>query len=379
MTEDDATTAEQPTDTLAAEPAPAAPSTIVLPAPEAWNPILATTVAKTTPAPATCPAGTDPNVAGPIDQQRPHPGWVGNLAAAFDQHTGRIVYVDEQGETWTFDVCANRWHHMSPTGSPWYQADPYDPPGTPDGIPGSLVYDADSDVTVALGYEGVAVYDANTNTWTRMSHDTVSVDDGWFWPQGPVYDPISGLILTTHRGESGSSSDLWAYDVDTNTWSTIGTIPGALRRRSTSWATRRRSTDSSSSGSPNREPTTALLDPRTGETTVISTETPAYGYGFGTAVYGPAGDTVYVKDAESRRTRLCGFDTTSLTWTCTTAPETMPVKYSVFAAAVGDPINNRLVLINGVYDDYWVSADDDVWAIDLDSGEWTQILEPTSP
>jgi len=38
---------------------------------------------------------------------------------------------------------------------------------------------------------------------------------------------------------------------------------------------------------------------------------------------------------------------------------------------VDDPINNRLVLINGG----WGSSADDVWAIDLGTGEWIQLLE----
>jgi hypothetical protein len=45
---------------------------------------------------------------------------------------------------------------------------------------------------------------------------------------------------------------------------------------------------------------------------------------------------------------------------------------------VGDPINQRLILINGVGGAWWSEAMDDVWAIDLDNGEWTQLLEPSS-
>jgi hypothetical protein len=93
------------------------------------------------------------------------------------------------------------------------------------------------------------------------------------------------------------------------------------------------------------------------------------------AVYGPAGDTVYVSEYDGR-VALCGFNTASLTWACTKAPETVPT-YPAFAAAVGDPINNRLILINGVYGDWWSSATGNVWAIDLDAGEWTQILAPS--
>ena len=44
------------------------------------------------------------------------------------------------GETWTFDVCTNEWTQMSPTG---------DIAGE---LSAGLVYDADSDLTVAFGY-----------------------------------------------------------------------------------------------------------------------------------------------------------------------------------------------------------------------------------
>ncbi len=352
--------AEPSTTTAVAEPstttAVSGPSTSV-----SWNPILATTVAKTAPPAATCPTGSAPNVAGSIDQQRPRPGWVGNLAAAFDRHTGRIVYVDRKGETWTFDVCANEWHQVNPTGAPVGE------------LSAGLVYDVDSDATVALGYEHISVYDANTNTWTQPNNDTIGFADGRIVPTGAAYDSASGLILTTHISPSGSW-DLWAYDVDTNTWSTIGTIPVDIRQLD--FLGYSQTIDRFIIvGSVDGEPATVLLDPRTGETTIVSTDSPGVDLGWPGAVYGPADDTVFVSDREGRFA-LCGFDTASLTWTCEKAPEAVPSKYDVFAAAVGDPINNRLVLINGVYGDWWSSAADDVWAIDLDTDEWTRILEP---
>ncbi len=360
------------TTTAVAEPstttAVAEPSTSV-----SWNPILATTVAKTAPPAATCPTGSDPSVAGSIDQQRPHPGWVGSLAAAFDLHAGRIVYVDQQGETWTFDVCANRWDQMNPNGSPADPADLIDAAGRPSGVLGSLVYDADSDVTVALNGGYTAVYDANTNTWTRNSTDDSINPFG-----GAVYDPASGLILTTRT--SSESWDLWAYDVDTNTWSAIGTIPGDIPTSHVlDFLGYSQTIDRFIIvGYVDREPATVLLDPRTGETTIVSTDTPTVNLGWPGAVYGQADDTVFVSEFDGGFA-LCGFDTASLAWTCEKAPVTVPSFYYPFVAAVGDPINDRLVLINGIYGEWWSSAADDVWAIDLDTGEWAQILAPASP
>jgi hypothetical protein len=98
------------------------------------------------------------------------------------------------------------------------------------------------------------------------------------------------------------------------------------------------------------------------------------------AVFGPADDTVYVSESSGGfgGFGLCGFDTATLTWTCAEALETVPGIYFQFAAVVGDSIGNRVVLINGIYGDWWSMAVDDVWAIDLDTGEWAQVLAPSS-
>jgi hypothetical protein len=365
--------------TIPVESSPlASPDTTVLSAPESWNPILTTTHAKATPPAATCPAGTDPNIAGLIGQQRPHPGWVGNLTAAFDEHSGRIVYVDQKGETWTFDVCTNLWHQMNPTGSPADHSALFDAAGGPSGVLGPLVYDVDSDVIIALNFGYVAVYSANNNTWTRNTGD-----EGEEWIingfGGAVYDPESGLILTTHMlaDDPPGPAQRWglkAYDVDTNTWSTIGTIPGDIEQLDFlgySQAIDRFIIV----GFVDLQPVTVLLDPRTGETTLIFTETPTVDLGWPSAVYGPADDTVYVSSHDGRFT-LCRLNTVSLTWTCSKGPEALPSSYyTAFAAALGDPINDRLVLINGLYGSFWSSTVDDVWAIDLDTGAWIQLLE----
>ena len=51
-------------------------------------------------------------------------------------------------------------------------------------------------------------------------------------------------------------------------------------------------------------------------------------------------------------------------------------KYAAFAAMVGDPINDRLVLVHGVYGDFWGLSDDGVWAVALDTGETIELLAP---
>ena len=65
-------------------------------------------------------------------------GWRG-MRLAFDRRAGKLVALagdDSSVETWTFDVCTNTWTRMHPNQEP--------PPGT-----GQLVYDVDSDLTIA--------------------------------------------------------------------------------------------------------------------------------------------------------------------------------------------------------------------------------------
>ena len=172
-----------------------------------WSPILSTTKARSAPAAATCPEGSNPNAPGPIDQARPGDGPWSNQAAVFDTYQGRIVYVDEASETWTFDVCTNIWRAM-------------DPAFVPDAAhlgEGQLVYDIDSDRTIAFGTRNVYAYDAAANTWTRRGSPD-GRDPRAAWP-GAVYDPISGLVLV--QFDDGM---LVAYDVDTDTWTEIGVI-----------------------------------------------------------------------------------------------------------------------------------------------------------
>ncbi len=337
------------------------PPTSPIPPSGAWDPILSTTSAKTAPPAATCPAGTDPAAPGPVDQERPDPRWVTNVAAAFDRHTGRIVYVDVRGATWTFDVCTNTWEFMNPEGAPYAdRSDLLDARGQGSGVLGDLVYDADSDRTIAFG-SVLAVYDANTNTWTQPRPDPANLATG----RGPaVYDPVTGLIITT--GDEG----LLAYDVDTNTWTVIGPIihEDLLVGDFLGYSPE---IDRLIFVQPDH---TRLIDPRTGESTLVVTDSPYINLVWPSEVHGSAADTVYVTqhwDGDLINFRICGFDTVNLAWTsCVDVPEDVEGQHYVFSAMVGDPINNRLVLINGG----WGNSIDDVWSVDLDTGEWIQLV-----
>ena len=100
-----------------------------------------------------CPPGSTPDKPGPVAQARPPEG-----PMVFDRESGRIVLVgqpeDGGTETWAFDVCTNTWTRMRPDREP--------PPGT-----GQLVYDVDSDLTIASDGARMWAYDLEADTWTE--------------------------------------------------------------------------------------------------------------------------------------------------------------------------------------------------------------------
>jgi hypothetical protein len=350
--------------------------------PDAWDPILATTKAKAAPPAATCPPGSDPNSPGIVGQERPDPGYAGNQAAAFDRHTGRIVYVDAANETWTFDVCTNTWQQMNPTGSP----ERY--PG------GVLVYDADSDRVISLRSTSSSVYDPNTNTWTPISDREAMPGDhptGSWIVNGAVYDPVSGLVLAQHDQLGIDLTVLSAYDVDTDRWTRVGPLEDQAWRNLIGYAPQ---TDrlifagygrSGGSGGSIGDDTgdrhyfdgpPLVVDPRTGTATATEQGASIMG-GYTVISYAAGTDTALVQTWPDNQ--ICWFDPRSLTWdNCLEADYPPDVEGQGFGPMVGDPINNRLVFINPG----WNPDSDEslpVWAVDLDTGEWTQLLAPPTP
>jgi len=357
--------------------------------PEVWDPILSTTAANTAPAAATCPEGSDPDNPGIVDQARPNPGYAGNQAAAFDRHTGRIVYVDAANETWTFDVCTNTWEQMNPTG-------------TPERYPGGLlVYDADSDRVISLRSTSSSVYDPNANTWTRISDREAMPGDhptGSWMVNGAVYDPVSGLVLAQHDQLGIQLSVLSAYDVDTDRWTRVGALDGQPWRNLVAYSTQ---TDQlifpgyggAGGGGMGMGDDTGdrhysdgpplVVDPRTG-TALATGRGASISGGYSVISYAADTDTAYVQTWPNEE--ICWFDPGALTWDNCFESSDYPtdVARQGFSAMVGDPINNRLVLINpqGVWEpsvDGLPPSVSAVWAVDLDTGEWTQLLAPPTP
>jgi len=333
---------------------------------EAWNPILASTRAKTSPPAAMCPAGTNPDAPGPEDQDRPgRPPW-NNQAAVFDRHTGRVVYVDDVAETWTFDVCNNIWQKMTPEQVPFAAGDWY--------IRGELVYDVDSDRTISFGDGVIAVYNASTNTWTQRDKPPEYLARPSL---GAIYDPVSGLVIVQMPNVG-----LVAYNVDTDEWTRVGTVRCAPYQEydpNTGEWTPAEPVDCF----PNLVGYDAatdrlvllrfqadglLVDARSGKTSVLDVDGSLAGGGFGRFYYATSSDTVKFQSGGD----ICQLDATNPDGkTCITHPVG---PRDVFEAMVGDPINHRIVLISSYCCGMNGETSDDVWAIDFDASEWTELL-----
>lgn len=325
----------------------------------AWNPILTETVAGVTPQAATCPFGAIPDLPGLIDQDRPGEGPWGNQAGVFDTHAGRIVFLDEGGETWTFDVCSNTWERMEPHGVL---------PGRNVGV---LVYDVDSDRTIAFGPAGVSVYNASTNSWSLRSGPLDMSFEG-FW-LGSVYDPITGLVLTVT-----TEGALTAYDVDTDTWTEVGRIIEAREITSEGqtqtvvpgflvgyMAETDRLVFLGFDGAPFQDEG-GLLNPRTGGTAPINPPVGGVRGGFGSFGYATGGETAYVYGSG-----VCRLDPIGLVWDCNAASRQMEGS----SAMVFDPINNRIVVISNSCCTWpGTTVTDGVYAIDFTAGHRIELL-----
>jgi N-acetylneuraminic acid mutarotase len=155
-------------------------------------------------------------------------------AIAYDAESGLIVVfggLGEQGytdETWAYDAITNTWADMAPAKHPT------------DVECASFVYDEQSDLTVLYGStkrgygsaprEGwLWAYDVDSNTWTELE-----ITGGPEVPPAYVrgfYDPASDRIVyfggaaPDARSGDEASNEVWAYDVDSNSWTELAPNP----------------------------------------------------------------------------------------------------------------------------------------------------------
>jgi hypothetical protein len=382
---------DAPTVTPVATPAPTAP-----PTPPAGTPPPRVAVS-IGPVP-TCPPGSTPDTPGPVDQARPYglSGMAGLGRMAFDRRAGRLVALagdlTSPVETWTFDVCTNSWTRMHPD---------QEPPGGTYG----LVYDVDSDVTIATGWsqkligERMWAYDLEANTWTEKG-DGPPIDTGLRF-----YDAVSGHVVAL--GDDGDDDTvgmaLWSYEVETDAWTPI---PQADRLavgphyeffaydasvdRLVAYTRACPYCDNVDNPSPPRWARTWLFDLRTGTWSGTSAvaqpdfnaglwgHVPAIAYdeaGERTVILGQGHAAAYDATADRWETLYGGSIAEDWWAACGIRPECRQLHFMVY-----DPVNERLM----VYGGFLTAAEpevelDDILAFDTRTREWTVLLEASQP
>ena len=314
---------------------------------------------------ATCPPESTPDEPGPVEQARPPAG-----STAFDRDSGRIVLVagtDAGVETWTFDVCTNTWTRMHPD---------QEPPGA-----GGLVYDVDSDATLALsGASRVWAYDLEADSWTEKGLPP----GGSPGLELRFYDPVSGLVVAT--GDDGDPNapdlELWSYDVETDTWTPIRQ---ANRLPVDPWDyVYDASVDrlvAYDPGGRSGGARTWLFDLRTGTWSGTAAVTPQFAFGW----IGPPPPAIAYDEAAERTVmagqgcRVVAYDAAADRWETLFAPALeAATECRDGQQIIYDPVNERLVAHGGtVYTTCMPEAPDDMWAFDLATRSWTLVVRPT--
>src|SRR5439155_1602023 len=157
-------------------------------------------------------------------------GWMGNVAPmrrqgsgmAYDSHADRVVLFggyNEAGsfsdDTWTYDFNTNTWANMEPAAGPLARRLP------------AMAYDSDSDRVILFGgygwggnYDDTWAYDFNTNNWPNLN--PVSKLPTRLY-HAMAYDSQSDrVILVGGYTQSGQPDyDIWAYDFNANTWTSM--------------------------------------------------------------------------------------------------------------------------------------------------------------
>jgi N-acetylneuraminic acid mutarotase len=134
------------------------------------------------------------------------------------------------GDTWTYDYNANQWMLMAPQESPsprhFFE----------------MAYDSESDRIILWGGRPVSdsadvkvwAYDYDTDTWTSLERS--SGPRRRFAYHRMVYHPNSDRIIMFGGFEPRRTFDgflidqTWAYDFNTNTWTELTPVPGPTAR-----------------------------------------------------------------------------------------------------------------------------------------------------
>jgi hypothetical protein len=336
-----------------------------------------------------CPTNTDPDAPGPADQARPRLEMTSGVAV--DTDTGVIVAVEivpgssaeSSTRTWIFDLCNNTWREPTPATEPTLQ------PRT------RLVYDPATRLTVAFGPENGSLwtYSTTANTWTEVAAELSHPAETELWNLTDLaYDPASESILL----RDSDRLELWAYRPGSNTWTALE--QGEVVPTEAGW---QEAADGSRAhyhsllafdeergdlvlvllGDAMTRGQTWTYDPREGIWTRGAAGPPPLNTGYveaGTEVAYDvaAGRTVVFSDGY-----LGIYDATADEWQGYTSLPGWPTPGDTGPLArmghalVYDPFNERVLLLGGSYrgeDDF--HAGDDVWALDIETMEWLELL-----
>lgn len=324
---------------------------------------------------ATCPSGSHPDQPGPVDQARPPT--MSLPSAVIDEQSGVMVALADTARngsrTWTFDLCTNTWQRMEPEREP------------PDDYP-TMIYDRDSDRTLAVGFDSVWSYDVETDAWTEHGRPPQSAR------YHLAYHDSSGLVVA-HTVDSFSRTydlDLWAYDLDTDTWTSIAqSSPLEVGGSSSPLLVYDPSVDrfvvymgDNCSGFGPYDgcgsEQTWIFDQHTGTWSREDTVTPEVPLGYG--AFG--GESTF--DESTQRVVVFNFgiliahDARAQEWEVVS--DRGPFSRSGHVIAF-DPVNQRLVMTGGearVLSEmpYW-EARNDVYAFNTRTGEWITLLDQT--
>lgn len=125
---------------------------------------------------------------------------------------GNTAYQGHQDDTWTFNVTANTWTELSPTGNPDRLKWP------------SMTYDSVNQKCILFGGQigdnavnRTWIYDAQLNTWLRRYPDEAP------WVRintGLVFDSINNvtILFAGWSVDAVQYDDTWAYSYESNVW-----------------------------------------------------------------------------------------------------------------------------------------------------------------
>jgi hypothetical protein len=372
---------------------------------------------------AQCPPGSTPDQPGPADQAA-RPGWH-IVGSAMDSQSGRLVVVADAGVTFTFDVCTNTWQQIMTLHSP-------DPPY----LPYRLAYDPIGDVVLAVtvvpttapeavrravsgppattdafvrvgdpvpaaAVLGVWAYSVDSKEWTQLASAWFPVGFEPTTFENVVFDPGTRrvLMLIGSGAEEGPKDlSLWAYD---EVWHGLAQVGGEIPISPPS-ARPRLSLDLAA-----RQLVLALIDEVTaGQTWTFDLGTNTWtdqhaqpplmyitDFGEGTTFDPIAHKTVAYGENGILATYRTGDDHWDVV-----APGPGWPPHGTFRTRLGtewtgalarygqslvyDPVNQRILMVGGHHIDnpgaWGGPGSRDVWAYDLPTNTWTELVHSTS-